>query len=73
MVGDGGGLAANRGREDLALERPAGTADADRERGDEEVQADHDHHEPGDAGLCGPAERRHQGEDDHSAGAGSHP
>src|SRR5215475_801883 len=30
--GDGGGLAADRGREDLALEQPAGSAHADRER-----------------------------------------
>ena len=41
---DRGRPAADRGREDLALDQPAGPADADRERGDEEREADHDHH-----------------------------
>src|SRR5579875_1364151 len=63
--GDRGGLAADRGGERLALERPAGAADADGERGDEEVQPDHDDDQPGGAVQPGQAQGGDQGEDDH--------
>ena len=43
-------LAADRGREVLALDQPAGAADADRERGDEQVEADHREDDPRRAG-----------------------
>src|ERR1700746_2380427 len=63
--GDGGGLAADAGGEPLALQGPAGAADADGEGGDEEVQADHDDHQLGIAMEPGQAGRGDQGEDDH--------
>src|SRR5215471_7900904 len=60
-----GGLATDRRGEDLALQGPA-NPDADGEGGDEEVQADHDDHQPRCAGQERQPEGGDQGEDDHA-------
>ena len=63
----GRGAAAYGGREDLALQQPAGAADAHRERRDEDREADHDDDDlrgagqPGDPGGRDQHEHRHAG------------